>query len=62
MAGYTAGEALWDDTNVVYIDQRDHFEYNPTSIKAANDREWKDKIILPFADSEKAYKGKFKFV
>lgn len=62
IAGYTAGEAIWDDANVVFIDARDHFEYNPTSIKAAVDQGWKDKITCTYAESEQGYAGKFKFV
>lgn len=62
IAGYTAGEAIWDDVNLVFVDARDHFEYVPTVLKSAVDETWKDKITTTFADSVSGYKDKFRFV
>jgi NADH dehydrogenase FAD-containing subunit len=62
IAGYTVGEAIWDDANVVFIDARDHFEYVPTVLKSAIDEKWKDRIFATYAESVSGYKNKFSFV
>lgn len=48
IAGFTVGEYLWDNYNVVFIDQKDHFEYISTCVKAANDEHWADKIMIGY--------------
>jgi len=62
IAGLTLGEQIWDEYDVVFIDQRDHFEYWPGNLKQSVDGTIKDKIIVPFAEFAKAYEGKFQFV
>jgi len=62
IAGFTVGEQLWDSHNVVFVDQRDHFEYWPGNLKQAVDGGIKDKIITPFADVIKGYNNAFQFV
>ncbi len=62
IAGLTLGEQIWDEYDVVFIDQRDHFEYWPGNLKQSIDGTIKDKILVPFAEFAKAYDGKFQFV
>ena len=61
-AGMTLGELLWDEYDVTFVDQRDHFEYWPGNIKQSVDATIKDQIIVPFNNFNKGYKGKFKFL
>ena len=62
-AGFAAAEFVWDEANVVIIDQNDHFEYNPFSIKAASEGSaTTDKLFQPYENFAKGYNGKFKFV
>lgn len=58
----TLGELLWEEYDVTFVDQRDHFEYWPGNLKQAVDDSIKDKIIVPFADFAKGYAGKFQFL
>lgn len=62
IAGMTLGELLWDEYDVTFVDQRDHFEYWPGNLKQAVDGSIKDQIIVPFADFAKGYAGKFQFL
>jgi NADH dehydrogenase FAD-containing subunit len=62
IAGFTVGEQLWDFYNVVFVDQRDHFEYWPGNLKQSVDGTIKDRVITPFADTLKAYNNAFQFV
>jgi NADH dehydrogenase FAD-containing subunit len=62
IAGMTLGELLWDEYDVTFVDQRDHFEYWPGNLKQSVDGTIKDQIIVPFADFAKGYAGKFQFL
>ncbi len=42
IAGMTVGEQLWDYCDVIFVDQRDHFEYWPGNIKQSVDDSIKD--------------------
>ena len=57
----TLGELLWDEYDVTFVDQRDHFEYWPGNLKQSVDESIKDQIIVPFTEFAKGYKGKFQF-
>lgn len=62
IAGLTLAEQIWDEYDVTFVDQRDHFEYWPGNVKQSVDATIKDKIIVPFSEFTKAYEGKFQFV
>ena len=62
IAGLTIAEQIWDEYDVVFVDQRDHFEYWPGNLKQSIDATIKDKILVPFTEFAKAYEGKFQFV
>lgn len=62
IAGFTVGEYLWNDYNVVFVDQRDYFEYNPTSIKNAVDKEWVDTITIKYSDVVTGHGNKFQYI
>jgi NADH dehydrogenase FAD-containing subunit len=62
IAGMTIGEQLWDEYDVTFVDQRDHFEYWPGNVKQSVDETIKDQIIVPYTDFVKGYKGKFQFL
>jgi UDP-galactopyranose mutase len=47
IAGMTIGEQLWDEYDVTFVDQRDHFEYWPGNVKQSVDETIKDQIIVP---------------
>ena len=55
ISGMTLGELLWDEYDVIFVDQRDHFEYWPGNLKQTVDGTIKDQIIVPFTDFAKAY-------
>lgn len=62
ISGFAVGEQLWESHNVIFVDQRDHFEYWPGNLKQAVDGTIKDKILVPFADALKGYNNAFQFV
>ena len=55
IAGMTIGELLWDEYDVTFVDQRDHFEYWPGNLKQSVDESIKDQIIVPFTEFAKGY-------
>ena len=55
ISGMTLGELLWDEYDVIFVDQRDDFEYWPGNLKQTVDGTIKDQIIVPFTDFAKAY-------
>jgi NADH dehydrogenase FAD-containing subunit len=65
IAGFSLGEQLWAENNeyeVTFVDQRDHFEYWPGTLKQSTDSDIKDQIIVSFTEFTQAYEGKFNFV
>lgn len=47
---------------MVFIDQKDHYEYVPGSIKSASDNTWHDKFQILYKDAVAGYKNKFSFI
>ena len=62
IAGISAVEAIWEHANVVLIDQKDHFEYNPFIVKVANDEKIPETLFATFEESIKGFNNKFQFV
>lgn len=62
IAGITAAEMVWDNANVVLIDQKDHFEYNPFVVKVAQDEKMPETLFATFEESIKGFNNKFQFV
>lgn len=61
-AGFTLGEFLWSEFNVVFLDQNDYFEYTPGNVKSAVDDKWADKITISYSDVVSGHKNKFKYI
>ena len=62
IAGISAAEGIWDHANVVLIDQKDHFEYNPFIVKVAQDEKIPETLFATFEETIKGYNNKFQFV
>jgi len=62
IAGISAVEAIWEHANVILIDQKDHFEYNPFVVKVAQDEKIPETIFATFEETVQGYNNKFQFV
>ena len=62
IAGISAVEAIWEHANVVLIDQKDHYEYNPFVVKVAQDEKIPETIFATFEETIKGFINKFQFV
>ena len=62
IAGFTIGEFLWSEFNVVFLDQNDYFEYTPGNVKSAVDDKWADKITISYAEVISGHKNNFKYI
>ena len=62
IAGISAAEAVWDHANVVMIDQKDHFEYNPFIVKVAQDEKIPETVFATFEEAHKGFGDKIQFV
>ena len=62
LAGFAAGEGIWDHANVVFIDQKDHFEYNPFSLKMASEPQLADTLFATYEEGMKAFNQGVHFV
>jgi NADH dehydrogenase FAD-containing subunit len=62
IAGISAVEAIWEHANVILIDQKDHYEYNPFVVKVAQDEKIPETIFATFEETVQGYNNKFQFV
>lgn len=61
-AGLQIASMLWDQFDVVVIDKNDYFDNVCSGAKCLVDPDWNKEILFPFAEMEKAYESKYRFV
>jgi NADH dehydrogenase FAD-containing subunit len=62
LSGIAAGEGIWEHANVVFVDQKDHFEYNPFSLKMASEPQIVDTLFATYEEGMKAFNQGVQFV
>ncbi len=53
---------MWDQFKVVFVDQKDYFEFIPTNLKASIDEKWHEKILYRYSEVIESHQGRLSFV